>query len=585
MSANLKAHQNDVIRRSLVAIRPAFLTAIFFSFFLNLAALAAPLYMLQIYDRVLLSRNITTLMLLTLVVAFIYGASALLEVLRSKVLIRAGVAFDKAANPEVFRAVQRATVLSPSPRHVQALRDLDSVREFFTGAGLLALCDFPWVPIYIIAAFLLHPIYGIMAIISAILTFILAGVNEWVTKTSLDRANQEAISANNHSITTFRNSEVLQAMGMVEALRKRWSEHHEATLGWQAEASNKGGLLIALTKFNRMLVQSLILGVGAYLVIQREVTPGMMIAASIIIGKALSPVEIAISQWKSFNMMRSAYQRLKGMLEAMPRLEDKMSLPTPKGEVIFENVIAAPPGTRKPVLTGISIKIPAGSSVGIVGPSAARKSSLARVMVGVWPIANGAIRLDGSDLTHWDVDELGHNIGYLPQDVELFSGTIAENISRFGNDPDEADIIEAARIAGVHEMIQQFPDGYNTKIGDGGQALSGGQRQRIGLARAVYKLPSLIVLDEPNASLDAQGEQALLSAIEYLKQQQKTLILITHKTNVLSAVNYIIVMNGGQVQSAGPRDQVLEALLSAQGGGGNQAQQVGKPNIKTVPAA
>ena len=372
-------------------------------------------------------------------------------------------------------------------------------------------------------------------------------------------------------------------MGMVESLRKRWSEHHEATLGWQAEASNKGGLLIAVTKFNRLLVQSLILGVGAYLVIQREVSPGMMIAASIIIGKALSPVEIAISQWKSFNYMRSAYTRLKGMLDAMPKSDEKMSLPSPKGEVIFDNVIAAPPGSRKPVLTGVSIKIPAGSSVGIVGPSAAGKSSLARVLVSVWPIASGFVRLDGSDLTHWDANQLGENIGYLPQDVELFSGTVAENISRFGEDYSEEDIIEAARIAGVHEMIQLFPDGYNTKIGDGGQALSGGQRQRIGLARAVYRLPSLIVLDEPNANLDAQGEQALLGAIEYLKQQNKTLILITHKTNVLSAVDYIIVMNAGQVQTAGPRDQVLEALL------GNQQPQLqsapSKTNIKTVPAA
>jgi PrtD family type I secretion system ABC transporter len=582
MNARVNASKNDVIKKALMATRPAFFTAIVFSFFLNLAALAAPLYMLQIYDRVLQSRNVSTLLLLTLAVAFIYAASALLEVLRSKVLIRAGVVFDKLANPGVFRAVQKATILSPSPRHVQSLRDLDYIREFFTGAGLLALCDFPWVPVYIIAAFLLHPVYGILAIVSSILTLILAGVNEVVTKNSLEKANQEAMSANNQSVTTFRNSEVLQAMGMIEALRSRWSEHHEATLGWQAEASNKGGMLIAITKFNRMLVQSLILGVGAYLVIQREVTPGMMIAASIIIGKALQPVEIAISQWKSFDTMRSAYRRLKGMLDAMPSVDDKMTLPTPQGEVVFENVIAAPPGSRTPVLAGISLKIPAGSSVGVVGPSAAGKSSLARVLVSVWPIASGFVRLDGSDLTHWNADQLGENIGYLPQDVELFSGTVAENISRFGTDPDEADIIEAAKIAGCHDMIQLFADGYNTKIGDGGQALSGGQRQRIGLARAVYRLPSLIVLDEPNASLDALGEQALLGAIEYLKKQNRTLILITHKTNVLSAVDYILVMNAGQVQTAGPRDQVLEALLGGQQG---QIPAPSKSYIRTVPAA
>lgn len=568
---------NDIVRRALRATRPALITAVVFSFFINVMALAAPLYMLQVYDRVLQSRNISTLIALTVLVAFVYAMSATIETLRSKVLIRAGVMFDRIANPDVFRAVQRVTLLQPSPRHVQSLRDVDTIREFFTGAGLLAFCDFPWVPIYVIAAFALHPLYGFLAIGGAVITFILAATNEYLTRTPLNKASHEAMTANSHSITTFRNSEVLQAMGMVEAIRARWSKHHEGTLGWQAEASSRGGLVLSITKFIRMLLQSLILGVGAYLVIEREVTAGMMIAASIIIGKALAPVEIAISQWKSFSNMREAYRRVHGLLAALPVQNERMKLPVPTGHLQLEGVSAAAPGRKVPVLLNVSMAIPAGATVGVIGPSAAGKSSLARVMVGVWPIASGAIRLDGSDLSHWNSDELGSHVGYLPQDVELFSGTIAENISRFKADATEETIIAAAQMAGVHEMIQHLPDGYNTYIGDNGQALSGGQRQRIGLARALYGLPAFIVLDEPNANLDAQGEQALLTALAALKEAKRTVVLVTHKTNVLSATDFIVVMNGGQIQTAGPRDQVLAAVL-------NQQNPGNRPKVQAVPA-
>ena len=568
---------NDIVKFALRATRPALITAVVFSFFINVMALAAPLYMLQVYDRVLVSRSVPTLVVLTLLVAFVYAISAALETLRSKVLIRAGVLFDRIANPDVFRAVQRATLLQPSPRHVQSLRDIDTIREFFTGAGLLAFCDFPWVPVYVVASFALHPIYGVLAVGGAIATFILAAANEYLTRAPLNKATHEAMTASNNAVATFRNSEVLQAMGMVEAIRSRWSKHHEGTLGWQAEASNRGGLVLSITKFIRMLLQSLILGVGAYLVIQREVSPGMMIAASIIIGKALAPVEIAISQWKSFSNMRDAFRRVNGLLAALPVQSSRMKLPTPTGQLSIEGVTAAAPGRKVPVLMNVSMAIPAGATVGVIGPSAAGKSSLARVMVGVWPIAAGAIRLDGSDLSHWNTEELGSHVGYLPQDVELFSGTIAENISRFSTSSTEQDIIAAAQMAGVHEMIQHLPDGYNTYIGDNGQALSGGQRQRIGLARALYGLPALIVLDEPNANLDAQGEQALLLALEALKQAKRTVVLVTHKTNVLSVTDYIVVMNNGQIQTAGPRDQVLAAVLS-------QQNPSARPKVQAVPA-
>ena len=568
---------NNTVNKALRATRPALITAVVFSFFINVMALAAPLYMLQVYDRVLVSRNISTLIVLTLLVAFVYAVSAALETIRSKVLIRGGVLFDRVANPDVFRAVQRATLLHPSPRHVQSLRDIDTIREFFTGAGLLAFCDFPWVPVYVVAAFALHPIYGVLAIGGAVTTFILAAANEFLTRAPLNKATHEAMTASNHSTTTFRNSEVLQAMGMVEAIRARWSKHHESTLGWQAEASNRGGLVLSITKFVRMLLQSLILGVGAYLVIQRDVSAGMMIAASIIIGKALAPVEIAISQWKSFTNMRDAYRRVNGLLSALPVQPERMKLPAPTGQLALESVTATAPGRKVPVLVNVSMAIPAGATVGVIGPSAAGKSSLARVMVGVWPIAAGAIRLDGSDLSHWNTEELGSHVGYLPQDVELFSGTIAENISRFSPSVTEDEVIAAAKMAGVHEMIQHLPDGYNTYIGDNGQALSGGQRQRIGLARALYGLPSIIVLDEPNANLDAQGEAALLEALTALKEAKRTVILVTHKTNVLSVTDFIVVMNAGQIQTAGPRDQVLAAVL-------NQQNPAARPKVQAVPA-
>jgi PrtD family type I secretion system ABC transporter len=548
------------IDKGLAAAKPAFTAVIAFSFVINLLILAGPLYMMQVYDRVLASRNITTLLFLTLILAFCYAVIAVLELVRSQVLIRAGVKFDRVANADVFRAVQRATMRRSGSPPVQALRDVDSLREFFTGAGFLAFLDFPWVPVYILASFLINFWYGIFVLVASVITLILALSNEWATKARLDKAQVSAIAASNYANTTFRNAEVLHAMGMVEALRARWSRHHESVLSWQAAASGRAGLLVALAKFHRMLTQSLVLGLGALLVLQREISPGMMIAASIIIGRALQPVEIAIGNWKGFTNMRSAYARVQTMLRETGDIAEKVELPSPRGHLSLENVVALAPGRQTPVLRGVSINIPPGSALAVVGPSAAGKSSLARVMTGIWPVASGAVRLDGSDLDHWNSEDLGRHLGYLPQDVELFSGSIAENIARFTDARDE-EIIEAAMLAGVHEMIQKMPDGYNTQIGDGGQVLSGGQRQRVGLARALFRLPCMIVLDEPNANLDAAGEQALVEAFVALKKHNRTVVVVTHKTNILSSVDFIVVMKDGQIQSAGPRDEVLSKMM------------------------
>jgi len=548
------------IDQAIRATRPAIGTAIVFSFFINMLGLAGPIYMLQVYDRVLGSRNISTLVALTIILTFLYAVLSSLEMLRTNLLIRAGVLFDNLANPVIFRAVQWATLRHPDPRHVQSLRDVDSIREFYTGAGLIAFCDFPWVPIYILAATALHPLFGILAIGGSIITFTLAFANEKSTRSSLDQASRNALAANNHAVTTFRNSEVIQAMGMLEMLRRRWSKHHEAVLGWQASASNKAGVLIALIKLNRMLMQSLVLGVGAYLAIMRITTPGIMIAASIIVGRALAPVEVAVGNWKTFVGMREAYRRVTGLLSQMPNRSEQMDLPRPSGQLALENVFVRAPGREAPVLKNVSVNMAAGTVLGVIGPSAAGKSSLARAIVGVWPTVSGTVRLDGADLNHWDADALGKYIGYLPQDVELFSGNIAENISRFTEGEDSKAILEAAILAGVHDMIQRLPDGYNTQIGESGQALSGGQRQRIGLARALYGLAPLIVLDEPNSNLDGAGESALIEAIIELKKAARTVIIITHKTNILSIVDYIMVMNDGAVQTAGPRESMLAAI-------------------------
>jgi len=559
-SPNAAGKGPTALNAAVKATRPAFITAIIFSFFINLLGLTGSLYMMQVYDRVLSSRNLMTLTLLTVLIAFLYLISASLESLRTRLLVRAGVRFDEEVNAEAFNAVQRASLRQPGPGHVQALRDVDTIREFFTGAGLITFCDVPWVPIYIVAATLLHPWYGILAVVTALISATLAFFNDRATRPVLDKATKANIVAHNQALTTFRNAEVLHAMGMVGRLRERWVRYHYDALGHQAHASDRAGFLMAGIKFNRTFMQSLILGVGAYLAIQREISPGMMIAASILVGRCVQPIEMAINNWKLMINMRSAFERVQTLLRAVPAPGERMRLPDPKGDLSVENLIIRVPGRDVPVLKGVSFGIQAGTVLGIIGPSAAGKSSLARALVGVWPAAAGAVRLDGSDLTHWDSEELGKFLGYLPQDVELFAGTIAENIARFG-EIDEAAIVRAAQLAGVHEMIQRLPDGYNTQIGDSGQVLSGGQRQRVGLARALYGLPPILVLDEPNASLDAAGEQALMSAIRQLKEIGRTVVIISHKTNSLTLCDAILVLADGAVQAFGPRDEVLARVL------------------------
>lgn len=550
-----------ILDQAVVAMRPALIAAMVFSFFINILALVSPLYMLQVYDRVLSSRNVSTLVVLTLIVVFLFLVYGALEALRTQVLVRGGLKFDAMARDPIFKSVLDST-LNKRGSGGQAFRDMDSVREFMTG-GLIAFCDAPWTPVFIIVSWMLHPFFGVLAIIASIITFGLAVMNDRATNNPVTLATMASIAAQNDASATLRNAEVMKAMGMWGGLQARWRVRRDEQVAWQAAASDAGGAVMSGIKVFRQIVQTLILGGGAYLAIKGEISPGSMIAGSILVGRALAPIEGAIGQWKGFIGARGSWDRLQAMLRAEADRTDHMDLPEPRGILSAEAASIVPPGAQAPTMRQASFRLDAGTALAIVGPSAAGKSSLLRGIVGVWPCAAGVIRLDGYDLRQWDPEKLGRHIGYLPQDIELFSGTVAQNIARFG-EFEAHDVIEAAKMAGVHEMIQALPDGYDTAIGEGGASLSGGQRQRLALARALFRQPALIVLDEPNASLDQVGEAALTQAMAKLKAAGRTVVFATHKVNILSQADYIMVINQGVISDFGERDVMLAKLMGAQ---------------------
>ncbi len=537
--------------------RSTFLATIIFSFFSNLLMFVGPLYMLQVYDRVLSSRNEMTLVMITVIAIILLISYGLLEFTRSRLLVRAGMQFDEVlANPIFHRAVQQKTALPASNSQI-SLGDLDKLREFMTGQGILAFFDAPWVPLFIALCFAFHPWLGLVALAGTIIIFSLALTNEFATRTVLQDANKAAQGANHFASTTMQNAEVIRALGMEKQLSKRWLAQHDDMLLHQAKASDRAGSIMASSKFVRMTLQVAILGVGAYLAIQQAISPGIMIAASIVMGRALAPVEQAVGQWKQFVNARSAHHRLKQLFASIPDEQERTELPTPKGNLAVEQLFATVPGTRDTLLRGVSFHVDQGDVLAIIGPSGSGKTSLVRHIVGAMTPAAGAVRVDGTEIQHWDPEQLGRYLGYLPQDVKLFGGTVAENISRFEDEPLDADIIAAATLSGAHEMIQTLGDGYSTNVGDGGMFLSGGQRQRVGLARAVYRMPSLIVLDEPNSNLDSVGEKALVSCINELKSMGKTVILVTHKSKLLALTDKTLLLGNGTVEKFGPTRDVF----------------------------
>ena len=537
--------------------RAILFATVVFSFFVNLLMFVGPLYMLQIYHRVLTSRNDTTLIMLSTIAIGLLLTYGLLEYVRSRMLVRTGLQFDDALASPMFHRVIKLQAVSPG-NGSRALGDADKVRDFITGQGVLSFFDAPWVPLFVALVYLFHPWLGIVSTVGAVVIFTLALLNEITTRKRLEQASIAGAEASKFASTTLVNSEVIRAMGMEKSLSDRWMQFRNTMLVEQAVASDRAGIVIAASKFVRMALQIAILGVGAYLVMRQEISPGIMIAASIVMGRALAPVEQAVGQWKVFVAARDADKRLRDLFDSVPADEEKISLPTPSGSLDVSGVSSVIPGTKIPVLRNINFSLEPGETLAVIGPSGSGKSSLIRHLVGVWHPLEGSIRLDSAELRNWKNDELGRHIGYLPQDVKLFPGTVAENISRFAESPSDEDIVTAATLAGAHDLIQHFQSGYGTDVGIGGSSLSGGQKQRVGLARAVYKLPSLIILDEPNANLDSAGEEALQNCLIELKKRGKTVIVVTHKANLLSMADKTLVLNNGTLQRFGTTKDIFQ---------------------------
>lgn len=585
--SNKQKESFSELREAIAKSKKSFIMVGFFSLIINVLMLVPSLYMLQLYDRVMASRSEDTLIMLTGIVVFLFIIMALLEVVRSRVLVKVGNKLDSLLSQRVFDSVFELAQKYPGKASSMPLNDLTQVRQFMTGNGLFAFFDAPWMVIYIAVLFAFHPVFGYFAIFAAIVLFCIALANEYSTKAKLAEANNLSRASSVFVDSNLRNSEIVHAMGMKENIRKIWEERYFGFLNAQNDASNSAGIWSNASKSLRMLFQSLILGMGGYLAIKMEVSPGMMIAGSIIMGRALAPLDLIIGSWKGFSSARSSYEKLDGLLKEFPKDKEYMKLPAPQGEILIEGAVVAPPNASQPSLRGISMAILKGDVVGIIGPSAAGKSSLARIILGLWPLAAGKVRLDKADIFQWDKQDLGKYIGYLPQDIELFEGTVSQNIARFG-DIEAQKVVEAAQRAGVHEMILRLPDGYDTKIGVGGATLSGGQRQRVGLARAMYNNPVLVVLDEPNSNLDDAGEIGLVNAISYLKQIGSTVIIITHRPSILQVTNKIALIKQGALEMYGNTSEVLAQLAknaqaAQQAASSQQQPQPQQPQPQSMP--
>lgn len=547
---------------ALYACRSSLLWAGGFSLVINLLMLTPALYMLQVYDRVITTGSRETLLLLTLAVLFLFVVMGLLEGVRARVLIRVGNRLETRLDEGLHRTLVAHAPWQGAPS-AWPLDDLAALRQALAGGGLIALFDALWVPLYLMLLFLFHPWLGAFAMFSGGVLLFLLVIAERITRGLLQAAGDEQARARGRVETHLRHSEVLKGMGMGPALGGRWRHDQRRWLAFQSRASDRAGLLSVLTRVLRLLFQSLILGVGALLVIEEQITPGMMIAASILMGRALAPVDLMASHWRDLVGARSAYHRLQRLLAGSEPPGERMALPRPAGRLVAEGVTASPPGGREPVLRSVSLTVEPGEQLGVIGPSASGKSSLLRVLLGIWPAQVGIVRLDGADIARWDREALGPDIGYLPQDIELFEGTVAENIARFGEVSAER-VIAAARHAGLHETVLSLPDGYDTRISAAGSVLSTGQRQRLGLARALHGDPALVVLDEPNANLDLEGERALSQALQRLRKEGVSVVVSSHRMGILRRVDRLLVLEGGRVALHGPRERVLARLAGEQ---------------------
>lgn len=533
-----------------------------FSALINILYLTGSFYMLQVYDRVIPSRSIDTLVALSILAAILFAACGALDFFRSRVLVRASRAIDEHFRRRVFDLTSRLPLDGKSEQAGQPLRDLDNIRSFVGSGAPGVFFDLPWSPFYIAVCFLLHPWIGVLTLAGVVVMSLVTGIADFVTRSAVRKTSVEASMRSNCAESVRRNAEIVRAMGMNDHLGDRWDERSKAFLDGHQRSSDIGGAFGSFSKTLRMMIQSAALGIGAVLVIQGEATGGLIIAGSILSARAIAPIEQMIAHYKSFVNARQSWKRLREFFGAYPERKAPIALPAPRAQVSVEGLDIGPPGAAKPTVKNVSFTLNSGDAIGVIGPSASGKSTLARTLVGVWQPLEGSVRLDGASLDQWSLTSLGRHIGYLPQDVELFDGTIAENISRFDPRAADDDIINAAREANVHEMIVALPQGYQTKIGIGGAALSGGQRQRIGLARALYGDPFLLVLDEPNSNLDSPGEAALTNAVRNFRKKGGVAVLIAHRPSALAAVDQVLLLSDGEVKACGDKNQIMRPLMA-----------------------
>lgn len=547
---------------TLYAFRREFLIVGIFSMVANVLMLAPTLYMLQVYDRVLVSRSELTLLVVSLITLFFFTVMAFAEWSRSRLLVRAGVRLDAVLSTRVFNASFEANLSQSGAPAQRAFTDLTEVRQFLTGNGIFAFFDAPWAPIYIGVLFFLHPFLGWVSIGFALVQAALAWFGHRRTIAPAEEASKAALDINLYLQGTLRNAEVVESMGMLAGLRQRWAQRHATYMERQGATHALTHRITAISKWVRYCQQSFALGAGALLLIDGQLTAGGMIAANVLMTRALAPIDQIVNTWRSFISARNAFLRLETLLQAHPERDPALSRVPPTGAVVLRDVVASASGRAEPILKGVSLETTPGTVTVVLGPSGSGKSTLARVLMGIWPDVAGEVLLDGQPLTGWSRAELGPHLGYLPQDIELFDGTIAENIARFAEIESDK-VIASARSAGLHDMILRFPKGYDTPMGEAGSLLSGGQRQRVGLARAIYGAPALIVLDEPNANLDDVGEAALIQAVRELKAKGRTVFLITHRPGAVAVADQLLVLRDGRVQVQGPRDAVLAQLQAA----------------------
>lgn len=535
-----------------------FITVAFFSSVINILMITPSIYMLQVYDRALPSGNTATLFMLTLLVIVMFTIMALMDYVRGLIIIRLGNQFDNALSPALYAAACESNLVKRSLNAGQAINDLTTLRQFVTGPALFAIFDSIWFPVYISLIFLFNTWLGLFSLAGAFILLGLALTNEKMTRRLLNAAGSHALFSHHLANSTLQNAEILLALGMTDHVKARWWQAHQQFLSFQSTASERAALMSAITKTVRMALQSLMLGLGCWLAIVGDISPGMMIAGSILLGRALAPVEQLIGVARGYQSARQAWNRVSHLTREYPPVEQSICLPAAQGILTVENLTVCAPGkAQQAILHNINLEVKPGEVLGIVGASASGKSCLARVLCGIWPASDGDVRLDGAEIYHWQKQHAGPGIGYLPQEVSLFTGTIAENITRFG-EIDSAQLIATAKLAGVHEMVLRMPEGYNTLIGEQGSTLSGGQKQRIGLARALYNNPALVILDEPNASLDEQGELALQQVIRQLSQRKKSVVIISHRPGILPLTSHLLVLEGGKQKLYGPTSQLLQ---------------------------